>query len=122
MRFFPNINKRTIFLSLVAASVLFVASFGMWVKPANAMLGFGGRIVFVKLCPCSANLAIWVFGPRGGVYTFQPGVSVPFANYQFWRPGPAILGTFVPGGVCLTGFFCAGFPTMGTMVTVGTSW
>ncbi len=123
MEIFSNINKR-VFLSVTVSVVfLLVASFGVGIKSSNAMLhGFGGKIVYVHYCPCSANLAVFVLGVKGGVYTFQPGVSLLFANYQIWRSGPWVVGTYVPGGVCLTWKKCAGFSTTGTILTVGTSW
>ena len=73
-------------------------------------------------CPCSDNLAISVVGVKGGIFSFGPG-SVPFAWYQIYRPGPWAKGTYAPGGVCLWPFpdGCAGFPTEGTILDVGTS-
>ena len=116
-------NKRTLLLGMVGVLLLFVASFGLWVRSTNAILGFGGKSVYVYYCPCSANLAVFVVGVKGGVYTFQPGVSQLFAWYQIWRAGPWVLGTYAPPGVCLwyIPYGCAGFPTMGTMIEVGTS-
>ncbi len=124
MKFFSKVNKRAFLLTLAALFFLLVASFGVGIKSSNAMLGFGGKIVAVRPCLCSANLAVFVVGVKGGVYTFQPGVSLLFAQYQIWRPGPWVLGTYAPGGVCLRYRFlgCTGFPTMGTMITVGTSF
>ncbi len=124
MKFFSKINKRTLLLSATAILFVFIASFGMWIKSSNAIFhGFGGKSVYVMYCPCSANLAVFVLGVRGGVYSFGPG-SLPFAWYQIFRSGPWVLGTFVPGtGMCLwpVPFGCAGFPTMGTILEVGTS-
>lgn len=109
---------------LFSAVVIFflVITFSVWVKTSNAMLGFGGRIASVVPCTCSANLMITIAGVRGGVFSFEPG-SLPFAWYQIYRPGPWARGTYVPGNVCLwiVPDGCAGIPTMGTIIEVGTS-
>lgn len=86
------------------------------------MLGFGGRVASVVPCPCSMNLMITIAGVKGGTFSFGPG-SLPFAWYQIFRPGPFAKGAYAPGGSCLwfIPYGCAGFPTMGTIVEVGTS-
>ena len=122
MNFLHKVNKRTFLLSTTAVFFILIASFGMWAKSSNAILGFGGKIAYVYYCPCSANLAVFVAGVRGGVYSFTPG-SLLYAWYQIFRPGPWTVGTYVPSNVCLwfIPYGCAGFPTMGTMIEVGTS-
>ncbi len=123
MEFFSKVNKRTLLLSTTAVLFVIIAVFGVWVKTSSAIsLGFGGRITKVVYCPCSANLAIFVVGVKGGVYSFEPG-SLLFAWYQIYRPGPWTVGTYTPVNKCL--WFvpkgCAGFPTIGTIIDVGTS-
>ena len=121
MRFFSKRARHFVLLSSITVFFLAV-SFSMGVKTTNAMLGFGGKIAWVMPCPCSMNLAIMIVGVKGGVFSFEPG-SIPFAWYQIFHAGPWALGTYIPGNVCL--WFipdgCAGFPTMGTILDVGTS-
>lgn len=108
----------------VGVVFLFVSLFGVGARIARAegLPGFGGKIVSVITCPCSMNLMITIAGVKGGTFSFGPG-SVPFAWYQIYRPGPWAKGTYSPGGMCLwfIPFGCAGIPTMGTMLEVGTS-
>lgn len=85
-------------------------------------LAFGGRVLWVEPCTCSAGAAIAVGPPRPGYFLFQPGISVLFSFYAF-VPANYVLGTYIPGGVCLTGIppACATVPTLGTVVLMGTS-
>jgi hypothetical protein len=94
--------------------------------PANAQAGllpFGGWIVNVVWCSCSMGILLTVSPPVPGTYVFQFGRSIPFAMGQVFRPGPAVLGTWTPGGVCavFVGFGCAPIPAMGTIGIIGTS-
>ncbi len=92
--------------------------------PAHAQVGFGGAIVKSMPCACSGNWLVVVAGYPSGVspLVFQPGASVPFAFGSFYKPGAFTLGTFVPGGVCLTpGTPCVLVPTIGTITMIGTS-
>lgn len=115
-------NKNLVLRGIATILFFFVVMFGAGVKTSDAMFGFGGRIVSVVPCPCSMNLAITIAGIRGGIFSLEPGV-LPFAWYQIFRPGPWAKGTYVPGNVCLwpIPYGCAGFPTMGTILEVGTS-
>ena len=123
MSIFSRMNKYPFLLGIASILFFLAVSFGVGVKTSNAaLLGFGGRILWVMPCPCSGNLAIAIGPPRGGIYSFGPG-SIPYAWYQIFHPGPWALGSYVPGNACLwfIPFGCAGFPTMGTMINVGTS-
>lgn len=122
MKLFSKLIQRPIFFGVVTLFFL-VASFGVGVKTSNAaLLGFGGKIAWVMPCPCSANLAIFIVGVKGGVFSFGPG-SIPYAWYQIFHPGPWALGSYVPGNMCLWPVVvgCAGFSTRGTIINVGTS-
>lgn len=116
------LNKRFIISCAIAILFILIALFSVGMKRSNAMLGFGGRIVSVIPCPCSFNLAVTVAGVKGGIFSFEPG-SLPFAWWQIFRPGPWAKGSYVPGNVCLwfIPYGCAGIPTMGTILDVGTS-
>lgn len=126
MKFPSFIKRHPIAMSFVFAIFIVTVSFSLRVKAGRALgiAPFGGRILSVQYCPCSWNLAITVGPPVGGVFTYEPGFSTVRAFYQIFRPGPWVLGTYVPGGSCLT--FChwccmpANFP-IGTIDEVGTS-
>jgi len=89
---------------------------------AAVPLAFGGRILAVVPCTCSAGLALKVGPPRPAYVLYQPGVSILFSFYNLLPPDYA-LGTYKPGGVCLTGTppVCLTVPTLGTVTLVGTS-
>lgn len=116
------LNKHFIISCVIAILLILTASFGVGMKKSNAMLGFEGKIVSVTFCPCSFNLLISIAGVKGGIFSFEPG-SVPFAWYQIFHSGPWTKGSYVPGNVCLWYVVvgCAGIPTMGTILDVGTS-
>ena len=86
-------------------------------------LVFGGRIIATIPCTCSGGLWISVGPPRpmAGI-VYQAGVSVLFSFYSL-LPSEHILGTYVPGGVCLVGVppGCGSVTTIGTIVVAGTS-
>lgn len=93
---------------------------------ANAQIGllpFGGPIVSVIPCYCSFGALLTIGPPVPGTYVFQLGRSILFPMGQVYRPLPMVLGTWTPGGVCETGFFCLPppVPIMGTIGIVGTS-
>jgi hypothetical protein len=121
----PTITrKRSFILGTAAILLLLGVSFGLWVKSSKAIIPFGGPITSVFYCPCSANLAVVVGPPSPGIFMYQPGASTVYAFYQIFRPGPWVLGNYVPGGACMMfiPYGCApmAFP-MGTINEVGTS-
>lgn len=101
----------------------------IFVKPVTAGPGqpFGGLIYWVRPCTCSSGWAVYF-----NDLTISPPISLPLiyngstVTYQFGPPlstGRWMLGTWLPGGVCLrwSGKFCTIIPTAGTMYMVGTS-
>lgn len=119
-----KIRKRPFVLVLVSIFFLFVVSFGFWIKSSKAIIPFGGPILNVFYCPCSANLAVVVGPPSPGVFMYQPGSTIVYAFYQIFRAGPWVLGNYTPGGACLMfiPYGCApiAYP-LGTIMEVGTS-
>lgn len=85
-------------------------------------LAFGGRVITVTPCTCSAGFQLVIGPPRPAQVLYQPGISVLFSFYNF-LPANYALGTYSPGGLCLTGVppFCATLPTLGTVIIMGTS-
>lgn len=88
---------------------------------------FGGPIVMSVPCLCSGGQWIlitdWstvVPGPNPMALVFQYGYSkmATVQNYaSLYKPGSQTLGTFTPGGTCLSGFFCLPLPVAGTITT-----
>ena len=65
-------------------------------------IAFGGRILYATVCTCSVgSLGILVGPPRGGLFIFQPGVSILSAFYNIFRPGPWVLGTATGVAPCM---------------------
>lgn len=124
MKFFLFAKKHYVATSLVVVFFLVVTSFGMRVKSGKAMIPFGGQILSVTYCPCSANLAITVGPPSGGIFTYD-GTGMVYPFYQLFRSGPWVLGSYTPGsGGCWVyvthGCAPTAFP-IGTISEVGTS-
>lgn len=86
-------------------------------------LPFGGRIKWAHICPCSANLMLYILTPYGVTLplVYQPGISILYAKFKPVM-GMSVLGTFVPGGACLSYYYCTpmGLP-VGTVFMMGTS-
>mgnify|MGYP001574721101 FL=1 len=116
-------KARPILFGFFAFIFLFMASFGIWVQSTGALLGFGGMVYWVVPCPCSGgNFAVSVGPPSPGIYSYIPYATQTHLNGPPYRPGQYVLGSYAPGGVCLTvGTPCAPVHVMGTMYTVGTS-
>ncbi len=118
--------RHSLLTLFVIVAILFAGLAGFWSaqpKTANAQLGvpFGGWIVNAVWCLCSGGILLTISPPVPGTFVFQFGRSIPFAYGQVFRPGPAVLGTWTPGGICSTGFFCTPIPAMGTIGIIGTS-
>lgn len=75
-----------IFFVLFSPLVMY-AQFG-----GGGFLPFGGRIVLVKFCTCSANFALRIGPPRGGDFIYQPGASRLYAKYRITTIGAWTLG------------------------------
>lgn len=131
MKFFSYARKHPIFFGIIIVLFSFITSYGVKIRSGKAILPFGGVITAAVPCDCSGGVGLFVLGPIGaGVFLYETGISVPFPYYQFWRPGPFIVGSYVPGGVCMVGvpplcgdaFSGAGFsPGSGTIIMAGTS-
>ena len=85
-------------------------------------LPFGGRIVYAT--PCTCSFGVWLIivfdyrtmSPLNLVYI--PGVSMLYAYYNIFTPGPSILGTYTPSsGQCwfYVGLGCSPYPTIGNL-------
>jgi hypothetical protein len=116
-------KKRSFIVAVVLVLAIVIPLFFYNVNKSAALVPFGGLILNVTYCTCSFNLLLTVGPPVGGNYIFQPGVSVPFPYGQLYRPGPWILGAWVPGGACMmwVGKACAPLPSIGTILYAGTS-
>ncbi len=122
---FNSLKKKLLAITIVGvlAFVVFVFLPRQQADAIGLPLPFGGTISALVFCPCSMNFLIGVYGPNPGFFVFQPGVSQAFAFGQVYRPGPSIIGTYTPGGVCLMYVVvgCAPVPSIGIINMVGTS-
>jgi hypothetical protein len=91
---------------------------------------FGGQIYNIFPCTCSGNVEVFFNDltisppiPPGIPLLYQPGVTITCPYYNQTLIGSYILGTWVPGGQCLTGSLCVPSfpPPAGTMYIVGSS-
>lgn len=123
---FSALKQPFLFKGVILLSIFF-ALFVAWTMPSKALGILGGPITSVFYCPCSANLAIVVGPPYAGIFMYEPGFSDLKAFYQIFRPGPEVLGSYVPGGACMMfiPYGCAPMATpIGTiddLIGVGTS-
>jgi len=95
-------TKAVVLASLIA--VLIIA--GALAYSANstyAVGNFGGKIVSVQFCWCTANMLIRVAGYNGGQLIFNPGSSILYAFGQIFRVGPDVLGIKGGASVCRFG-------------------
>ncbi|OIO30907.1 hypothetical protein AUJ77_01015 [Candidatus Nomurabacteria bacterium CG1_02_43_90] len=124
MKFLNFIKKHAIITSSLFVLLFIITSFGLKIKSTNAIMPFGGKIQKVTYCTCSLNLAILVGPPGPGVFTYEPGASSIKAFYQIFRPGPWVLGSYTPGGVCTSWYICGTspccLPDMTTPPPIGT--
>ncbi len=116
-----SFNSRKKILLFFILLFLVTGIFNYKIKKTGALipLPFGGRIGAVVYC--LNGVLITVSPPRPGLLMFGFAVTVPFAYYQFYRPGPAIKGTYIEGGECVLPPPAPPIPAMGTMLMVGTS-
>ncbi|HMP67331.1 MAG TPA: hypothetical protein PKA60_01105 [Candidatus Paceibacterota bacterium] len=117
-----NFKKLLIIMIMVA-----VVDFSFSVDFANAQnplsQPFGGPLLLSMPCPCSANFLLVIQDYRTLMpifIIFQPGYSrlTTIQNtMSLSTPGSYTLGTYAPGGVCLTGVLCipAPVPINGTI-------
>lgn len=123
MKFFTCPKRFPVLFSFIIVFVLIISAFGLHVKRTKAIMPFGGKVTAVAFCPCSANLVVTVGPPVGGVFSVEPGGTMLYPFYMI-RSGVWDLGTYAPGGACLT-FVPGGCVPMatpiGTIDMVGTS-
>ncbi len=104
--FYPR--KYFVQISIIIFLVTIFGVFGTNVKKSSALLGFGGKIINVIPCTGSDGTAIVVMPPITPtnptqiprVYILENLTSISYKHYQLFRPGPWIVGSYVPGGVC----------------------
>ena len=116
--------SKKVVIGVVVALLAIVSAFVVFFpKRSNAIIPFGGNILMVTPCSCTAGYLIKVGPPVPGVFIYQPGVSILYPLFQIYRPGPWVLGFALPGGVCkiYVGKGCAILPAEGTIAEVGTS-
>lgn len=140
MKFFSNAyaKKPLVLLSVTIFLILVIVAFGVKVKDTEALLGFGGPIIAVYPCTCfpPGGVAISVGLPGGGpgigagTFLYETGVTLLHKYGQWFRPGPWVLGTYIPtpGAVCAVLAPIPADPciplvyiTGGTIVNMGTS-
>ena len=108
-----NLKSKKLFSLLLLG--LIVPLFIFWPRPAEAILGFGGNILWVT--PCANGLLLLIGPPVGGLFMWMWGT--PTFLYGQLRPGPWSLGSWIPGGVCVIPPFV--IPALGTIIMIGTS-
>lgn len=125
MKDFFSVKKCLVMIGLVLVVALAYVYLGGQTKVARALSApFGGMITSVAHCPCSANLAVTIGPPVGGIFTVDASTML-YSFYQIFRTGAWTVGTYTPGtGSCLN--FCTGccYPMLapiGTINMVGTS-
>jgi hypothetical protein len=89
-----------------------------------AQIPFGGPVIASYECACSGGWFVLVYDLKTKLpipMTFQFGLSMPRANYNFFTPGVRVVGSMTPGGIC--GVASSGctiwFPTAGTITPPG---
>ena len=95
-------------------------SFIFAAKPVDALLGFGGRILYTV--PCATGMLVAIGPPRPGLFMWMP-TTLTYSWYQL-RPGPWALGAYFLGGSCACPYGnceAGAIPALGTMIVVGTS-
>ncbi len=122
-------TRRWLFALLILVLGVGVA-FTMYTRTATAGPGlpFGGMVGTIFPCTCSANYIVYfadlAVPPSSlGALIYQPGATITYAYGPPYRPGQWMLGTWLPGGVCLIWVLkiCVPVPVTGTMFMVGTS-
>lgn len=115
-----KITNVVLVFMLVASAALFV----MKESTARAQLPpFGGLNLNTWFCSCSMNFRIVVGPPVGGIYMYQPGVTVLYPYFMVLRPGAWLLGLWGPPVACVefVGKACAPTGAFPLMIIVGTS-
>ena len=113
-------KKLHLILALVVAIGAVTLAWGGRERASGLVgLPFGGPILSVGYC-CNGT-TITVGPPRPGYFLITAG-SILYPYYNVYTPGPYVLGTAVPGGVCAQIPYCfVTIPTTGTVTMVGSS-
>ncbi len=106
-------------LALAVSAIYFSLNWRMARGQSN-IFNFGGEIEDVQYC-CD-GVAIMIGTPRPGWFKIGPG-TILYSWYNVFEAGPRALGTYRPGGSCLTiDSMCElTLPLQGTIIQVGTS-
>ena len=123
-----------IFKKLSLSSIIMILVFSLMVNliPTKASAGpgfpFGGKVIKVIPCTCSANLLIATvpIGPTSPPFLIFGPSSILYQFYQIFRPGAYLLGNYGPPVPCLVyiGIGCIPMPLAPTaplILMVGTS-
>jgi len=111
-------------------SFTFLLFLTMFLMPLSTkalpITNFGGQIIGIFPCGCSAN---WILYVRDVRYQFIPLVFQPGVTFlhKMYQPRPAVnsLGSYIPlAGQCWVyiGTGCAIVPTWGMRLNLGTSF
>jgi len=91
---------------------------------AGPGLPFGGQILSVIPCLCSANLLITMrpIGPLSPPQVIFGPSSILFPFYQLWRPGAYLLGNYGPPVPCVVfAIICVPISVAPLILMTGTS-
>ena len=131
-----NIFKKKIAVLLLAVFILTIPGdlFAFRIGAGGLVPGlpFGGPVVLILPCTCSASLWIW-FAPLSpspplpptGPLIYQPGYTTLYGNFAIGLMATWHLGSYTPvvgNGVCWeeTAIACVPIPNLGLMNKVGT--
>ncbi len=67
------------------------------VGTSAASPGFGGRLIYVQYCTCTAFLLLFIydFSKKSVIQLmYIPGYSKLLSQYSVWSPGPLVLGGY----------------------------
>lgn len=131
---FTFLNKKILILMIVILlmSPVGVFAFSLGAGGMVPGLSFGGPVVLILPCTCSASLWIWFAPlhpspplPPTGSLIYQPGYTTLYGNFAIGLIATWHLGSYTPvvgNGVCWTetAVACVPIPNLGLMNKVGT--
>ncbi len=121
VKIFPKILMSTALIVVIFSLPIFANALGF--------TSFGGFVVNVIPCTCSANFWLYMTpffspAPMSGALVYQPGGTIVFAHHVIPSPGVWLLGDYVPGiQTCFiwVGLACVPVPSFGVIHQTGTS-